>query len=65
MSTHAHANHTINVTTIVAAQSTFTRSLVLIATDLAHAGGLHPGSPQSTASGLQRCTGQGGFPRPR
>ena len=64
VSTHAHAIHTINVTTIAAAHSISTLSL-LLATDHARAGGLHPGSPHSAAiEQQQRCAGQG-WPSPR
>ena len=41
------------------AHSTSTHSLLLIPTDLAHAGGLHLGSPPSAATEQRRCAGQG------
>ena len=40
------------------AHSTSTHSLLLIPTDLAHAGGLHLGSPPSAATEQRRCAGQ-------
>ena len=66
VSIHAPAIRTINVTTIAVAHSTSTHSLLLIATQLAHAGGLRPGSPRSAATEQRHCNaamGKVGLPR--
>ena len=56
VSTHALAFETISLTTIAVAHSASTHPLLIIATQRAHIGGLHPGSLQSTAIEQQHCS---------